>query len=98
MKKEYDDVVSSLKKARAEQDYNQSLFEQLDAAKLQDGELESLEAEQKQLANAEEIKGTLVQVENLFPLRMRMIRTLLWIRCLRSRPEHWKRYRLIFRP
>ena len=66
LKKEYDDVVSSLKKARAEQDYNQSLFEQLDAAKLQDGELESLEAEQKQLANAEEIKGTLVQVENLF--------------------------------
>ena len=73
LKKEYDDVVSSLKKARAEQDYNQSLFEQLDAAKLQDGELESLEAEQKQLANAEEIKGTLVQVENLFSLRM-MIR------------------------
>lgn len=66
LKKEYDDVVSSLKKARAEQDYNQSIFEQLDAAKLQDGELESLEAEQKQLANAEEIKGTLVQVENLF--------------------------------
>ena len=66
LKKEYDDVVSSLKKARAEQDYNQSVFEQLDAAKLQDGELESLEAEQKQLANAEEIKGTLVQVENLF--------------------------------
>lgn len=66
LKKEYGDVVSSLKKARAEQDYNQSVFGQLDAAKLQDGELESLEAEQKQLANAEEIKGTLVQVENLF--------------------------------
>ncbi|MBR6457919.1 MAG: DNA repair protein RecN [Bacteroidales bacterium] len=43
----------------AESDYSRAQFEQLDRAALRDGELEELEEEQKQLANAEEIKTNL---------------------------------------
>lgn len=39
-----------------DREYNQAQFEQLDKAALRSGELEELEEEQKQLANAEEIK------------------------------------------
>lgn len=49
-----------------ERDYNAAQFEQLNQAHLQDGELEELEAEQKQLAHAEEIKETLCSAEALF--------------------------------
>ena len=43
----------------AESDYSRAQFDQLDRAALRDGELEELEEEQKQLANAEEIKTNL---------------------------------------
>lgn len=49
-----------------EREYNAAQFEQLNLAHLQDGELEELEAEQKQLAHAEEIKETLCSAEALF--------------------------------
>ena len=66
LRSELENVSSALKKAKAEQDYNEAQLAQLDAAKLQIGELEDLESEQKQLANAEEIKSSLFQVEKLF--------------------------------
>ena len=43
----------------AESDYSRAQFDQLDRANLREGELEELEEEQKQLANAEEIKTNL---------------------------------------
>ena len=55
--------ISSLKN---EQDYNEAQFKQLDAAGIRAGELAELEEEQRQLANAEEIKSGLCAAENLF--------------------------------
>lgn len=49
-----------------ERDYNAAQHEQLSRAGLRDGELEELEAEQHQLAHAEEIKETLCAAEALF--------------------------------
>ena len=49
-----------------ERDYNEAQFRQLESANLRDGELVELEEEQKQLANAEEIKTGLCSVESLF--------------------------------
>lgn len=49
----------------SEREYNQAIFDRLDSAALRDGEMEELEAEQKQLANAEEIKENLFGSENL---------------------------------
>ncbi len=66
MRKELASVSETLAKMNAEQDYNQAQYSQLEAAALKDGELEDLEAEQKQLANAEEIKTSLYQIENYF--------------------------------
>ena len=66
MRKELASVSEALAKMNAEQDYNQAQYSQLEAAALKDGELEELEAEQKQLANAEEIKTSLYQIENYF--------------------------------
>lgn len=66
LKNELDEVNANLSRTNAEKDYNQALFERLDSAHLKDGELEELETEQKQLANAEEIKSSLYQVENYF--------------------------------
>ena len=54
-----------LRKAVEEQEYNQSRWQRLDQAGLLEGEVESLEAEQKQLAHAEEIKETLCNAERL---------------------------------
>jgi len=48
-----------------ERDYNAAQWQQLDQARLREGELEELEAEQKQLAHAEEIKELLCGVETL---------------------------------
>lgn len=59
-------VVSQLRKLEADRDYNQSQWDQLSAAKLVEGELESLELEQKQLANAQEIKSSLAEVYAIF--------------------------------
>ena len=49
-----------------EKDYNEAQYRQLEAAGLREGELEELEIEQRQLANAEEIKTSLCSVEELF--------------------------------
>lgn len=66
LKNDIDEVNANLSRTNAEKDYNQAQFERLDSAHLKDGELEELETEQKQLANAEEIKSSLYQVENYF--------------------------------
>ena len=50
----------------SEKDYNEAQYRQLEAAALRSGELEELEIEQKQLANAEEIKTGLCAVEEIF--------------------------------
>lgn len=66
LKNDLDEVNANLSRTNAEKDYNQAQFERLNSAHLKDGELEELETEQKQLANAEEIKSSLYQVENYF--------------------------------
>jgi len=51
--------------ALRDQEYNRSRWERLEQARLVSGELEDLEAEQKQLAHAEEIKEILFGVRSL---------------------------------
>ena len=51
-----------------ERDYNEAQYRQLESAALKEGELEELEEEQKQLANAEEIKTGLYTAESMFSL------------------------------
>ncbi len=58
-------AAAQLKALSAEKEYNEAQFMQLSAASLRDGELEELEEEQSRLANAEEIKEILCQVENI---------------------------------
>ena len=58
-RKELLDVVAKLQRQALERDYNQASFDRLDKASLRPGELEELEAEQKKLANAEEIRENL---------------------------------------
>ena len=50
----------------AERDYNEAQYRQLESAGLKEGELAALEEDQKQLANAEDIKMSLGAVEELF--------------------------------
>ena len=59
------DLEERLTAARDMQEYNQSRWQRLEEARLTDGELEELEAEQKQLAHAEEIKETLAAADAL---------------------------------
>ncbi len=66
MKHELAELDSRISRMAVEQDYNQAQFNQLEAAALREGELAELEEEQKQLANAEEIKTGLCAVEELF--------------------------------
>lgn len=54
-----------LEKARQEQEYNTSRLERLQKARLQPGELEALENEQRQLAHAGDIKELLCEAQNL---------------------------------
>ena len=70
--KDYCGLRDELEKARttlarlaSDRDYNQAQWEQLDAARLREGELAELDAEQKQLANAEQIKESLSGVQAL---------------------------------
>lgn len=65
LKAESAQLAERIAKIAADKDYNEAQFRQLEAAKLQSGELETLEEEQKQLANAEEIKECLYAVEQL---------------------------------
>ena len=52
-RKALSDCEARLAGLRKEKDYNEALFRRLDEARLREGELEELEAEQKQLAHAE---------------------------------------------
>ena len=61
--KELDQKISRIS---ADKEYNETQYRQLESANLREGELEELEEEQKQLANAEEIKTGLSNVEELF--------------------------------
>ena len=55
-----------LARISADKDYNEAQYKQLEAASLREGELVQLEEEQKQLANAEEIKSGLSAAEELY--------------------------------
>ena len=57
------ELEERLAAARDQQEYNQSRWQRLEEAKLVPGELEDLEAEQKQLAHAEEIKQMLSEAD-----------------------------------
>ncbi len=59
-------LEARLKTIASERDYNEAQYRQLEAASLRDGELAELEEEQKQLANAEEIKTGLTAVEEMY--------------------------------
>ncbi|MCI1720402.1 MAG: DNA repair protein RecN [Bacteroidales bacterium] len=50
---------------RRDREYREFQFKKLDEASLKEGELEELDAEQKQLANAEEIKSSITGAINL---------------------------------
>lgn len=62
LKSELSDLEQKILKIEAERDYNQARYGQLESAALRDGELGELEIEQKQLANAGEIKEHLMSV------------------------------------
>ncbi len=66
LRNELKGIDEKLARLAGERDYNDAQLKQLEAASLRDGELEELEEEQKQLANAEEIKAGLAAVEELF--------------------------------
>lgn len=66
LEEELAEVSGKLSRMNEEREYVYSRWKRLDDAGLKDGELEALEAEQKQLANAEAIKEDLCLVENLF--------------------------------
>ena len=65
-KNELRSVEEKIARLSLEKDYNESQFRQLESASLREGELAELEEEQKQLANAEEIKSSLTAVEEIF--------------------------------
>ena len=65
MKKELEDVEKAIARSRSEYDYDKSRLDRLVEAGLRENELEELEQEQKQLANAELIKETLCSAESI---------------------------------
>ena len=65
LRRELSSVEQSIAAADRDRDWNESQWKQLDAAALRDGELEELEAEQKTLANAEEIRQLLCECSAL---------------------------------
>ena len=65
-KAELRQVEEKLVRISLDRDYNEAQFRQLDSASLREGELAELEEEQKQLANAEEIKTSLGSIEEIF--------------------------------
>lgn len=64
--RELEEARASLERNRSEHDYNDAQFRELEAASLHEGELESLEEEQKALANAEEIRERLSEALQLW--------------------------------
>ncbi len=63
-------LETRLRNIASEKDYNEAQYRQIEAANLREGELAELEEEQKQLANAEEIKSGLSAVEELYSSSM----------------------------
>jgi DNA repair protein RecN (Recombination protein N) len=63
--KKLHELISNFERAKAEQDYLQFQFDELEAANLLDGEQEKLEQELKMLEHAEEIKRSLVSINYL---------------------------------
>ncbi len=63
--KQYNQLKEQATQNQADQDYFQFQFEQLDAAKLQDGEQDTLEEELKSLTHAEEIKSNLTHTSQI---------------------------------
>ena len=59
-------LESRIARIASDKEYNDAQYRQLEAASLREGELAELEEEQKQLANAEDIKMGLCGVEELF--------------------------------
>ena len=66
LRTELKDLDARIARMAGEKDYNEAQYTQLEAASLRVGELAELEDEQKQLANAEEIKTGLCAVEEFF--------------------------------
>jgi len=62
---ELEELQAAAKHQRAELDYHRFRYEELETAKLIDGEQETLEEEQKSLTHAEDIKTGLAQVNAL---------------------------------
>lgn len=61
LQKTLNSLIENQKQACKEKDYLQFLFDELEAAKLEEGEQERLESEQEMLKHTEEIKGILFQ-------------------------------------
>ena len=66
LEKELESARQRLARLVADREYNEAQFRRLDESRLRDGELEELEAEQKQLANAESIKENFAGLRALF--------------------------------
>ena len=64
-RKALSETTARLAALQTEKGYNEALFRKLDEARLREGELEELEAEQTRLAHAEGIKETLSAVSGL---------------------------------
>ena len=65
LKAEVDTITTHLQQLSGERDYTRAQLHELEAARLRPSEMEELEAEQKQLANAELIKESLAGVQDL---------------------------------
>lgn len=66
LEKELSNVTEKLDALSSEKNYYEARLEKLEKAELKDGELEALEAEHRQLANAEEIKESLGAAQSIF--------------------------------
>lgn len=64
LKSELERVEAQLHRLESEKEYNEAQYRQLEAAGLRDGELEELEEEHNGLANAEQIKEELFNIES----------------------------------
>ena len=63
--KDLEALRGRLSRLQADKEYNAARFKQLDDARLREGELEELDAEQRQLANAEAIKENFAAVSSM---------------------------------
>jgi len=66
LKQQLGHLEDRIARLASDKEYNEAQFCQLESASLKEGELAELEEEQKQLANAEEIIGSLCAIEELF--------------------------------